>query len=789
MGVSMLRRIKTKYIWALLILFSISSLLLHKSTVFAAADKTAPKLTLTASTKEPTNGKVKVTAKATDSSGIKALKWASGKRTAAYFKSAGTTLKLNSKNTAAVSFSANKTYTFYALDKAGNATVKTITISNIDTIEPELAIALSTLKDTKGNVVLALTVTEEGKGIKSLQYMTGNRKAENFTETTKEIVLTNSTDDTQKNIYTYSGKLTVTRNNTITFLLKDLAGNTVLKTVKISNIDKIAPVLSYTLSTQEPTNKSVEVAIKGEDKESGIAAAYYMSGSKTSADFTEGAYETAELKEDGTGTFTATANGTFTVLLKDKAGNETIGSIQVTNIDITKPTLSLSSSVMNQKATVTFSAKDASGIGKIKFIKGSNTSVSSAKWDTAKDITSSKKFTATGSGTYSVMAEDKAGNRIIKTIEIQLELKAVWISYLEFANYGKNGFTKATFEKTIDTMFNNVVDLKMNAVVVQVRPFGDAMYPSAYFPWSKYASGTQGTSPGFDPLAYMVEAAHKRGLAFHAWLNPYRVTTGSTDYSKLSKDNPARVWKEDKDTSNDRNVLSFNNNLYYNPAVKEVQDLIVNGIKEIVTNYDVDGIHFDDYFYPALGSNYKKNFDSQEYEAYSEICKKNNITPMTIANWRRYNVNTMVRNAYSTIKKIDKSVEFGISPGGFIDSLASDQSYYVDVKTWLSSDGYVDYICPQLYWTFSHATYPYDKILKTWLSYRTSSTVKVYVGIATYRSGSNIEKDWLNDPNVLKNMVEYGRDTGLVDGYMFFRYDFFYNKTTKPGVDLMLEIL
>lgn len=786
----MLRRIKTKYIWALLILFSVSSLLLHKSTALAAADKTAPKLTVTASTKEPTKGKVKVTAKATDTSGIKSLKWASGKRTTAYFKTAGTALKINSKGAASVSFSANKTYTFYALDKAGNATVKTITISNIDTLEPELAITLSTSKVTKGNVVLSLKVTEEGKGIKSLQYMTGNRKAENFTETTKEIVLKNSTaEDAQEDVYTYTGKLTVTRNNTITFLLKDLAGNTVLKTVKISNIDKTAPVFSYTLNTLNPTNKSVEVTVKGVDNESGIASVYYMSGAKTSADFTEGAYETAALKDDGTGTFAAAANGTFTVLLKDKAGNETIGSVQITNIDVTKPTLSLSSSVMNQKATVTYSTKDASGIGMVKFLKGSNTSVSSAKWDTAKDITAAKSFTATGSGTYSVLVEDKAGNRVIKTIEIQLELKAVWISYLEFANYGKNGFTKATFEKTIDTMFDNVVDLKMNAVVVQVRPFGDAMYPSAYFPWSKYASGTQGTSPGFDPLAYMVEAAHKRGLAFHAWLNPYRVTTGSTDYSKLAKDNPARVWKEDKDSSNDRNVLSFNNNLYYNPAVKEVQDLIVNGIKEIVTNYDVDGIHFDDYFYPALGSNYKKNFDSQEYEAYAEICKKNKVTPMTIANWRRYNVNTMVRNAYSTIKKIDKNVEFGISPGGFIDSLASDQSYYVDVKTWLSSDGYVDYICPQLYWTFSHATYPYDKILKTWLSYRTSSTVRVYVGIATYRSGSNLEKDWLNDPNVLKDMVEYGRDTGLVDGYMFFRYDFFYNKTTKPGVDLMLEIL
>lgn len=786
----MLRKIRRSYMWTLFFLLLTGSVLLQKpEAVFAARDTAAPKLTVTQNTTAPTNGKVNVTVKAVDASGIKTVKWAYDKKAASYFKSAGKALKVNSKGIASVSYSANRTYTFYALDKAGNAAVKTITITNIDTMAPSLTVGLSTKNITNQNVVLTFSVKETGKGIDSLQYLTGTKKAGDFTKQAKSLNLKTVSSDTKKGIYTYTASMTVKANAVFTFLLKDKAGNTVLKTVTVNNIDKTAPVFSYTLSDAAPTNKSITVQIKGEDSESGLAAAYYMSGEKTIEDFTESARKEITLNSDGTGSFSVAANGNQTVLLLDKAGNSTIGAVNVTNIDAQKPTLALNYSALKQKATITYTVKDASGIGKIKYLKGSNTSTTSDKWDSAKDVSSASSFVVTSGGTYSVMAEDKAGNRVIETIDVQLEFKAVWISYLEFASYGKNGFTEESFKKTVNTMFDNVVNLKMNAVVVQVRPYGDAMYPSAYFPWSKYISGTQGTNPGFDPLAYMVKAAHDRGLAFHAWLNPYRVTTGSTDYSKLSKDNPARVWKEDSDASNDRNVLSFGGNLYYNPAVKQVQDLILNGIREIVTNYDVDGIHFDDYFYPALGSGYKTNFDAPEYQAYAEVCKMNNVTPMTIANWRRYNVNTLVRNAYSMIKKIKTDVEFGISPGGFIDSLASDQAYYVDVKTWLSSNGYVDYICPQIYWTFSNSTYPYDKTLKKWLSYRTSSTVKVYVGIATYRAGSTLEKDWKNDPDVLRKQVEYGRNTGLVDGYVFFRYEFFYNKTTKPGVDRLLDIL
>ena len=176
------------------------------------------------------------------------------------------------------------------------------------------------------------------------------------------------------------------------------------------------------------------------------------------------------------------------------------------------------------------------------------------------------------------------------------EMKAVWISYLEFGGAKISKMSKKSFCTYIDKMFTNAKNLGLNTVIVQIRPSGDALYKSSYFPWSAYASGKQGKSPGYDPLAYMVKAAHTKGLKFHAWLNPYRVTTTGTNVKALSSNNQARKWRGSSSSSKKRNVLSFNGALYYNPAKSDVQNLIVKGVKEIVQKYDVDGVHFDDYF-------------------------------------------------------------------------------------------------------------------------------------------------------------------------------------------------
>lgn len=251
------------------------------------------------------------------------------------------------------------------------------------------------------------------------------------------------------------------------------------------------------------------------------------------------------------------------------------------------------------------------------------------------------------------------------------EYKAFWFSYYDYDNY-RDKYKKRT-ASNFRTYFTGVVkkekSLGMNRVIVQVRPFGDAIYKSKYFPWSKYISGKQGKNPGFDPLKIMVDVAHKNGMKIEAWVNPYRVTIGSTNYSKLSKNNPARKWHAKKSTS--RNVLAYNGSLYYNPSKKEVRTLIINGVKEIVKNYKVDGIHMDDYFYPSFTKkNVKTAFDAKEYNKSSY--KKNK---KSIYTYRRAQVSTLVKDMKAAIKKIDKNVTYGISPAGNIDNLTSNYSY------------------------------------------------------------------------------------------------------------------
>ena len=379
--------------------------------------------------------------------------------------------------------------------------------------------------------------------------------------------------------------------------------------------------------------------------------------------------------------------------------------------------------------------------------------------------------------------------------DVDEEFRAVWVAYYDF---GTTHYTNAAdFTKYVNEMFDNAVALGMNAVVVHVRPFSDAMYKSSYFPWSFYASGKQGVDPGYDPLAIMVEEAHARDLAIHAWLNPYRITAKYTLTEEeknatplmqktllakrlLSKKNPARKWLSNKKTSDDRRVIAYQAQLYYNPAIAEVRKLIVNGVKEIVENYDVDGIHFDDYFYPAFTKEtYQTIFDGPEYNAYVKKRTEAGKSVLPIEKWRKNNVNTLVKEVYSAIKSIDPDCIFGISPGGFIDYYHDDYfRWYVDYETWMSKPGYIDYICPQLYWSFNtQNTYPYYETLLKWEDALKCDSVKLYVGLPAYKMNtrSTVSSSWGNDSEwynqfTLANMITVARETGKTDGFIFFDY-------------------
>ncbi len=397
----------------------------------------------------------------------------------------------------------------------------------------------------------------------------------------------------------------------------------------------------------------------------------------------------------------------------------------------------------------------------------------------------------TGTASMSVYAASKGAEE--DTAEETEEFRAVWIAYSNFD--AKKYSNRNEFAEFVGEMFDNAVNCGMNAVVVHVRPFSDAMYQSDYFPWSKYASGKQGVHPGFDPLRIMVEEAHVRGLQIHAWLNPYRVTAaGNTDPMSLSKKNPARKYLTNSKKKDDRYVLAYHDQLFYNPSVPAVRKLIINGVKEIVQYYDVDGIHFDDYFYPAFSEEtYTVYFDAPEYEEYVAKQTAKGKSYKDIVAWRKGNVNTLVSGVYKAIKEIDPDCVFGISPGGYIDYYKNDYfRWYVDYQTWMSKPGYIDYICPQIYWSFNTLnTYPYYETLLKWEAALKTDAVKLYVGLPAYKMNEKVkissasdyyDSEWFNQ-FTLANMVRVARSTERTSGFIVFDYQDFTEKKNEKAIN------
>ena len=397
----------------------------------------------------------------------------------------------------------------------------------------------------------------------------------------------------------------------------------------------------------------------------------------------------------------------------------------------------------------------------------------------------------TGSMSMNILASSSSVSEGPGNDDAQDELRGIWISYLEWE---KLPIEQSSFQKEVDKMLDNCVSYGMNAVFVQVRSNSDAMYPSKYFPWSKFAGGTQGANPGYDPFGYFVKAARKRDLQIHAWVNPYRVTGYLNRWGDIADTNPAKVWLTDSDTTNDRWVLKHNGEYYYNPAVPQVRELIINGVKEIVTKYDVDGIHFDDSFYPTVNdSRSDLSFDKPEYEASG--------TRMTIANWRRNNVSQLIRGVYSAVKEADSDLVFGVSPEGYIADLESSTRLFVDIKTWMSRSGYVDYIMPQIYWGFEAKTadgkaaaYAFEQNLTDWIELQQKGNVKLYLGLAMYKTATdakdnNSVSEWLRYNNIMQRQVESGRRNKEVSGFCFYCYSSFLRNEAQTEVNNLKKVL
>ncbi len=358
------------------------------------------------------------------------------------------------------------------------------------------------------------------------------------------------------------------------------------------------------------------------------------------------------------------------------------------------------------------------------------------------------------------------------------ELRGVWVPYFTLTN-GGTSMTEEEFKAHFDEIVRTAKDYGMNALFVHVRSHCDAVYPSEYYPFSAIFTGTQGEDPGYDPLEYMVETTHNAGLEFHAWINPYRVQNDGNP-SELSEDNPCYIWLNDDDEENDRNIIEYDGGLYLNPAKAEVRSLIIAGVRELVENYDVDGIHLDDYFYPFTESEY----DDEDYSEYlggvSDTSKA-----LTLTNWRCANVSVLISGIYAAVKNIDSNVAVGISPQGNMDN---DIGMGADIYTWCSQKGFIDYIAPQIYYNSENTLLPYEETVDSWRGIITEESIELYIGLALYKAGSDEDGGtWAASDTIISEQIEYSRE--LSGGFILYSWEYLTDEQSAQEVANMEEII
>ncbi len=362
--------------------------------------------------------------------------------------------------------------------------------------------------------------------------------------------------------------------------------------------------------------------------------------------------------------------------------------------------------------------------------------------------------------------------------ETDEEMHAVWVPYMSL-NMNGTDRSEAAFKKKFDSIIQKCLKNKLNTIIIHVRPNGDSLYPSKYFPWSDILTGNQGENPGYDPLEYIIKAAHENNIKVHAWINPLRIRFSKTP-ADFSDDNPYIVWKNDDNRENDSYTFESDGNIYYNPAYKEVRELIINGVREIVENYDVDGIHFDDYFYPADD----KKCDEADYKKYVSAVGRD-YTPLSHSEWRTANINILVSGVYSAVHEIKNNVKFGISPQC---NTENDEKISADVVSWGSVSGYVDYLCPQIYVSNTHPYLPFKKSADEWHDIIKNKNIKYYIGLGVYKAGSDSDNGtWLVSDEILKNQVLYGRSISC-DGFMLYSYDYLDTENTKTEVQNVVAL-
>lgn len=347
----------------------------------------------------------------------------------------------------------------------------------------------------------------------------------------------------------------------------------------------------------------------------------------------------------------------------------------------------------------------------------------------------------------------------------QEEMRAVWVNYNELSMRASGGGNAKAFREKAEGMTATLEEAGMNTVIVHVRAFCDAFYPSEIFPWTAYLTGRQGQGVDYDPLQIFIDCAKAHDLSVQAWINPYRVLL-STNWEELADNNPAKQWYLAGETEK---LLLTEGGIYLNPASEEAQALIIDGVREIVRNYAVDAIHMDDYFYPTTDF----SVDSASYAAYTKAGGR-----LTQDAWRRENVSAFVSSLYTAIKAIDPAVELVISPGGDIQRNYDNLS--ADIKRWASESGFVDVLMPQLYYGFENESKPFEKTAKEWASLDFAENVRLCFGLAAYKSGKEDKyagkglTEWQTHTDILARQLTLCRELSNYGGFALYTYSSIY---------------
>lgn len=347
-----------------------------------------------------------------------------------------------------------------------------------------------------------------------------------------------------------------------------------------------------------------------------------------------------------------------------------------------------------------------------------------------------------------------------------IEKRSIFISYIELSEYLSNRSVDES-KKNIDLMIKNIKEMGFNEIILQVRSFCDAIYDSKIYPYSMMVSSSEGVSPGYDILEYFLNRAHKNGITLIAWINPYRVRN-SSDISSISDKSPVYQYLNS-------DILYVRDGIYLNPSKEETRKLIVEGVEEIVKNYDVDGILFDDYFYP------NNEIDRDDYNKYlqdNEYISK-----------EQYNLNVvskMIKEVHDVCSH--NNVLFGVSPDGNMEN--NYEKVYADVKKWCSSDEYIDFIMPQVYYGFYNETKPFKEVVDEWESIITDEDVKLYVALAFYKVGEvdkyakSGKEEWLNNSDIIMREIIASRNLNKYQGFSLFRYDYVFNDSMHNEISV-----